>query len=153
MKRCFSPPDRRIAGLLTGLLFAIVTIPLAAQPVNEHHPSYDITKEITLKGTVTSVLHRSAPGMTWGSHLVVETASGTIDASLGRWGLEGKNALSVTEGQQVELTGVMKTLKNREVFVVRSVRTDGRVYTIRNEHGMAVSPHGRERAAQKGETL
>jgi ABC-type uncharacterized transport system ATPase subunit len=91
--------------------------------------------------------------MMWGSHLMLQTVSGKVDASLGRWGLEGKGALSVTPGQQVEVTGVMKTLRDKEVFVARTVKVNGKVYTMRNEHGVPVSPQTRKRAAEKGESL
>jgi len=67
--------------------------------------------------------------------------------------LEGKGALSVTPGQQIELTGVMKTVRDKEVFVVRSAKADGKIFTMRNEHGIEVSPLARERAANKGVTL
>jgi hypothetical protein len=84
-----------IAGLLTGLLFAILVVPLNA---DDSDSRYDVSKEVTLRGTVSSVLHEPAPGMIWGSRLMVETAFGTLDASLGRFGLEGEGALSVTPG-------------------------------------------------------
>jgi len=147
-----------IAGLLTGLLFAIIFAIMFATlvvPLNadDFHSRYDVSKEVTLSGTVSSVLHNPAPGMIWGSHLIVETVSGRLDASLGRFGLEGKGALSVTPGQQIELTGVMKTVRDKEVFVVRSVKANGKTYTMRNEHGIEVSPQARERAAEKGVTL
>ena len=105
-----------IAGLLTALLFAMLVAPLNA---DDSDSRYDVSKEVTFSGTVSSVLHKPAPGMIWGSHLMVETVSGRLDASLGRFGLEGKGALSVTPGQQIELTGVMKTVRDKEVFVVR----------------------------------
>ena len=139
-----------IAGLLTGLLFTILVVPLNAADSDSW---YDVSKEVTLSGTVSSVLHKPAPGMIWGSHLMVETVSGGLDASLGRFGLEGEGGLSVTPGQQIELTGVMKTVRDKEVFVVGSVRANGKTYTMRNEHGVEVSPQARERAAEKGVTL
>jgi hypothetical protein len=139
-----------IAGLLTGLLFAILVVPLNAADSDSR---YDVSNEVTLSGTVSSVLHTSASGMIWGSHLMVETAFGRLDASLGRFGLEGKGALSVTPCQQIEHTGVMKTVRDKEVFVVRSVKANGTTYTMRNEHGIEVSPLTRERAAKKEVTL
>ena len=51
------------------------------------------------------------------------------------------------------LTGVMKTVRDKEVFVVRSVKANGKTYTMRNEHGIEVSPQARERAAKKGVAL
>lgn len=146
---CLKKPARMIAGLLTGLLFAVMAAPLVAQPKSELHPYYDKAQEVTLKATVSSVLIRPEPGMIVGSHLLLVTPSGSVDASLGRFGLQGKGALSVTAGEQVEVTGVMKTLKNKQVFLARTVKVGGQVFTMRNEHGIQVSPQSRERAGQK----
>jgi hypothetical protein len=150
-------PTRLIAGLLASLLLAILAVPLVAQSERESHPFYDITKEVTLTATVSSVLAKSAAGMIFGSHLMLDTASGQVDASLGKWGLQGKGALSVAAGEPVEVTGVMKTINDKQVFIVRTVKASGRVYTIRNQYGVPRSPQSRERASQKaaqgGESL
>jgi hypothetical protein len=147
-RTCLKKPARMIAGLLTGLLVAVVAVPLGAQAAPESHPYYDITQEVTLNATVSSVLARPEPGMIIGSHLLLATPAGAVDASLGRFGLEGKGALSISAGEQVEVTGVMKTLRDKQVFVVRTVKVRGQVYTMRNEHGIQVSPQSRERASQ-----
>jgi hypothetical protein len=139
---------RLFAGLLAGLLFATLAVPLGAQRAPETHPFYDIAKEVTLSGTVSSVQAKPSEGMIFGSHLILETASGQLDASLGKWGLAGKGALSVAPGQAVEVTGVMKTIKDKQVFIVRTVKADGHVYTIRSKYGVPMSPQSRERASQ-----
>jgi hypothetical protein len=153
----FTKPIRMIAGLLASLLFAIMAIPLGAQPVPESHHYYDIAKEVTVVGTVSKVLVKPSPGMIMGSHLLLTTSTGSLDASLGRFGLQGKGALSVAPGQQVAVTGVTKLLKDRQVFVARTVRVGSHVYFVRNTHGIPVSPQSRARAsqksAQKGQTL
>jgi hypothetical protein len=119
--------------------------------------TYDVTKEVTLLATVSSVLTKPSPGMIMGAHLLLATSSGPVDASLGTFGLRGKGAPSVATGEQIEVTGVMKTLKNHQVFLARTVRVGGQVYTVRNKHGFSVSPQARERAgrktAEKGGTL
>jgi len=149
---------RLFAGLCAlALLFLISPQPLAqAQTTAETRAagpfSYDISKEVTLNGAVSSVLTKPAAGMIWGSHLLLATASGPVDASLGRFGLRGKGAVSVAAGQQIEVTGVMRTIKDKQVLLARTVKVGGQVYTIRNEHGVPVSPQARERA-QKGESL
>jgi hypothetical protein len=111
--------------------------------------SYDGTEEIKLTGTVSSVLMKAAPGMLVGSHLLLATTYGLVDASLGRFGLRGDGAVSVAPGQQIEATGVMKKIKGESVFLVRSVNVGGEVYTIRNKHGFPVSPQARKRASEK----
>lgn len=161
MKRTRTISAWLVAWLFFGLISASFTRSSQAQSASETRvkpqPYYDVTKEVTLSGTVSSVIQKWSPGMIPGAHLLLTTSSGIVDASLGKFGLEGKGALSVTAGQPVEVTGVMKTLRDRQVFVTRTVTLGGRVYTMRNEHGIAVSPQGRERAgrqaAQKGETL
>lgn len=111
--------------------------------------SYDVTEEVTLTGTVSSVLMKAAPGMIVGSHLLLATPNGPVDASLGRFGLRGDGAVSVAAGQEIEATGVMKRIKGQSVFLVRSVKVDGEIYTIRNKHGFPLSPQARKRASEK----
>jgi hypothetical protein len=87
--------------------------------------------------------------MLMGSHILLSTPTGPVDACLGRFALQGKGALSIAGGQQVEVTGVMKTIKDKQVFLTRTVKVGGEVYTIRNEHGFPLSPQVRERASRK----
>ena len=117
--------------------------------------SYEVTREVTLSGTVASVLTKAAPGMIAGSHLLLATPSGPVDASLGRFGLRGNGAVSVAAGQQIEATGVMRAIKDKTVFMVRTVKVGGEVYTIRNQHGVLVSPQARARqkTSQEGGSL
>jgi len=141
-----------VAALVSSVALAISPVPLQGQPGDDSGMFYDIREEITVRGVVSSVLIRPAPGMTAGSHLMVTTVSGTVDASLGRWGLQGSGALSVVLGQAVEVIGVMKTLKGREVLVVRTVKVGDKVFVIRNQYGIPVSPQARQRLAEKGES-
>lgn len=145
----FTSPIRMIAALLAGQMFAILAVPFFAQTAGNVR-RYDVTREVTLRGTVSGVLTKPAPE-TWGSHLLIDTMSGTVDASLGRWALQGKGGFAASVGQRVEIIGVMTTFDGRQVFMARAVKADGKVYTIRNERGIPVSPQARERAAQKGE--
>jgi hypothetical protein len=120
-------------------------------------PGYDVNEEVTLTGTVSSVLTKAAPGMIVGSHLLLATANGEMDASLGRFGLQGEGAVSVAAGQQIEATGVMKRIRDKSFFLVRSIKVDSEVYVVRNKHGFPVSPQARRRAVEKtvgkGESL
>ncbi len=110
---------------------------------------YDLSHEVSLNGTVSTVVAKSSPGMLPGSHLLLATLSGPVDVSLGMFGLLGKGALSVSGGQQIEVTGVMKAFRGEQIFFARRVKVENRVYAIRNEHGIPVTPQARERANQK----
>jgi len=95
---------------------------------------------------VAAVLPKAGPGMVVGSHLLIATASGPVDASLGRFGLWGTGALSAAAGQQVEATGVMTKIKDRPILLVRMVKTGSEVHIIRNSHGVPLKPQARKRA-------
>lgn len=147
---------RLIAGLLFGLLLAISAVPLVAQPAtHSSHPFYDVTKEVLLSGPVTGVVHGPSAGLIPGTHILFTTGSGTVDASLGKFGLPGKEA-SIHNGEQVTVKGIMKTLGKKQVFVVRTVEVGGETYVVRNQHGVLLTPKSHERAqknVEKGVSL
>jgi hypothetical protein len=121
-------------------------------------PRYDITKEVTLSGSVSRVLKTTTSeiNMLGGSHIIVATNSGEIDAAMGPFATEGDDAINVTPGQRIQVTGVMKTIRDQQVFVTRLVLANGRVYTIRNEHGFPVTSGPRSgvaKSAAKGGRL
>lgn len=109
-------------------------------------PRYDITREVTLVGTLSSVVKKTTPEMNMlgGSHLIIETASGKIDASLGAYRLTGNDALAPEPGSRIQVTGVMSAIRGRQVFVTRLVVAGNRAYKIRNEHGFVISPVARQ---------
>jgi hypothetical protein len=146
-------------GLFTGLavcaLVCSALVPSPIQAETSQKPTgpfnYDISKEVSFTATVSSVLAKPNSGMVMGSHLLLAYGTGSIDASLGRFALQGYGAVSVTAGQQVVVTGVLKTIKNKQVFLVRTVKAGSEVYTLRNEHGVPLSPEARERLSRKND--
>jgi hypothetical protein len=140
---------RTIAGLLSGLLFAIV-IPLNAQSARDGSRYYDIRQEITLTGVVSGVLIKAGPGMMMGSHLFITTVSGPMDVSLGRWGLQGADPQLLSTGRQVEITGLSKTFENKKVFIARIMKVGDKVVGLRNEYGIPMSPQARKRGVGMG---
>ncbi len=144
-------PNKITTLLLKGLLLAMPAT-LAAQSSAAPRPfSYDIRDEVTISGAVTSVLPKSSPGKVFGSHVLVATASGTVDVNLGRFGLRGKGAPSIRDGQQLEITGVMKIVKDQPLFLARTLKLHGETYTIRSEHGIEIPPQARPGASGKSE--
>jgi len=139
--------------LTTGLCTLVVLVLLipSPPPVQAQTTVPCITEEVTLTGTVSRVLTKATPGMIVGSHLLIATPGGPVDASLGRFGLKGNGALSVAAGEQIAATGVMKMIHDKPVLLVRTVKVaSGEVYAIRTEHGFPISPKSRELTQNKG---
>lgn len=151
--------------VLSGMCALVLLSFLSAQTVHAQERagstvlspfSYDVSQEIEVGGNVATILLVPVQGMIPGSHILLTSPSGSVDVSLGVFGLRGPGSLSVKEGQPVSVHGVMKTLRGKEVVLARTVKVDEKVYAIRNEHGIPVPPQARDHAArqnsQMGET-
>lgn len=109
---------------------------------------YRSSDEVTLSGTVSAIQMRSPKSTVNGSHLTLATSVGAIDVSLGPWAMLGPKHLTVNAGDQVSITGVLTTMNQKQVLFARSVNVGGRIYSIRNEHGVAWPPQARLRGQE-----
>src|ERR1700723_19762 len=98
--------------MIAGLLFAILAVPLGAQPAGETHVAqgfgvtYDRAHEITLSGDVQQVVTRHVVGAPGGMHLLVAGPKGLVDALIGPFmSKETKDALHT--GTPVQIVGAM----------------------------------------------
>jgi hypothetical protein len=153
-------PALALCAFLAVGLIAIPTYAQTIEPTSKSValPKYDLREEITLAATVNSVVTKTTPEMKMlaGSHLILETASGNVDASLGVFPIAGDGAPSVAPGERVQVTGVMKTIRDQRVLVARLVLINGRAYKVRNEHGFLLMPatrKGTENSEPKGGRL
>ncbi|HXO04787.1 MAG TPA: hypothetical protein VN884_04050 [Candidatus Sulfotelmatobacter sp.] len=133
--------------ILQGLGFAtLLALALNATPAHAQAtaatttpaipPRYDVSKEVTLNATVLSVPAKSSHSLARNFGLVLQTSSGTVQGSLTQFTLSGKGALSITQGQQIQVTGVMTTtLNNKQLFLIRTIQIGGHTYAIRSEQG------------------
>jgi hypothetical protein len=132
---------------LTVLILAIGMQPLLAQnnaAKTANGPfHYRQKDEVTLSGVVSAVISRSAENTVNGSHLILATSVGTIDVSLGPWAMLGPKHLDVSAGDEVSVTGVFTIMNQKQILFARSVSAGGYIYSIRNEHGVALSPQAR----------
>jgi hypothetical protein len=108
-------------------------------------PRYNMAKEVTLQGTIQSVVRKPTQGMMFGAHLTVATAQGTVNAQIGRSLFRGPHAVSFSPGQQVKLVGMMTTINHHSVLLTRLIETGSQTITVRNERGFSVSPAARTR--------
>ncbi len=131
--------------LLATLAISLLAAPLYANesvaPKRTVVPSkFDLSKEVTLNGSVQSLVRKPAPGSFMGAHLMVSTAQGTVDAHIGNFVIAGRNPTSFTTGEAIKLTGIMTTYNHQNLFLVRTLQMGDRTITIRSEHGFLVAP-------------
>jgi hypothetical protein len=132
-------------GLTTLLAFSFLAAPVEAQTAatakkNVTAQKYDIQNETALNGTVKNVISKPTSGMLIGAHLILTSSSGTVDAALGPFAMKGRNAVSVSAGEAVSVVGVMMTIRNKQVFMARTVEAGGQTYTLRNQNGFPLIP-------------
>jgi hypothetical protein len=109
-------------------------------------PKYDVSKEVTLSGTVESVPGKSSDARTK-DFLVLQTKIGTVNGKLTPSALNPKWGISISSGEQVKVTGLMMTSQNKQVFVIRTLQAGGRTYQLRNERGYPLAHPARNSAS------
>ncbi len=156
-RRRLPKPTPLIAGLLTGLLFAIFTPPLSAQSAPETRATrqpvlgYDKAHEITLNGTIQEVVSKRIGGSPIGLHLLVASSKGMVDAHLGPFiGKDTQEALHA--GTPVQIIGAIETLHGKDYLLAREVIFGGRQVTVRSENGFLVRVHNGRSARSKPES-
>jgi hypothetical protein len=150
---------RKTLGVLC--LLATLAISLLAAPIYADESvapkrtviasKYDLSKEVTLTGTVQSLVRKPAPGTLLGAHLMVSTAQGIVDAHIGNYLLAGRNPTSFASGQSVKLVGIMTEFNHHNLFLVRTIETENRTITVRRG-GFLVLPASAARLAAVSST-
>jgi hypothetical protein len=132
--------------LAAGLLILLVAIPVMAQDAGQDRsrssaiPVYDSAHEIMVQGNIESVVTRMSWGGPLGTHLVVTTSNGSVDAHLGPFATTGPNALNFHQGDAVQIVGVMASIESKQVLLARTLTIGGRTLVLRNLHGFLVQP-------------
>jgi hypothetical protein len=133
-------------GLLTLMAFFVFTGPSQAATATKKitvtpKNAYDVSKEITLTGTVSDVVKKPSAGMLLGTHLTLATTSkGSVDAHIGSYAGRDKHLDSLAAGQSIKAVGMMLTLKQGQVFIVRTIEVNDETITVRNKNGFFVGP-------------
>ena len=142
-RNCLTKPTRMTAGLLTALLFAILSVPLGATTAPDSRvgqglgPAYDAAHETTLNGTIQEVVTRHAPGSPAGTHLLVTGATGVVDAHVGPY-LSKQTTQALQKGATVRIVGASVSLHGKEYFLARQLTVGGRTVTVRSKNGLLV---------------
>jgi hypothetical protein len=98
---------------------------------------YDLAKEVKIEGVIEKIDATSA-NTPMGTHILVQTPQGDVDAHLG-FGQAAKPArLGIEEGQNVTIIGMMSNVGDTQVLLARLLTTPNRIFVLRNEHGIPV---------------
>ena len=122
------------------LIVAQVQAQTAGRAKTPRPARYDAAREVTIEGSVASLVTKPTRGMLAGAHVILSTSTGTVDAHLGNYALVGQNALTLTSGEHVRFVGLMTTVHGNPVFLVRTAQTANGVHVVRNTHGFLIQP-------------
>jgi hypothetical protein len=131
------------------LLAALAPSAPAQSAQDQLAPVYDASKETKIQGTIQQI--ETVKAGVAGTHLMISTPNGTVDAHLGAGPAADAKRLGLSLGQSVEVTGMSATMAGSNVFLARTLVVDSRTITLRNAHGIpvrAVMPQ--KTAAPKG---
>lgn len=156
-RNCLTKLTRMIAGLLTGLLFAILAVPLGAQTAPESRagrgfgPAYDAAHETILHGTIREVVTKHETGSPAGMHLLVAGPQGVVDTHVGPY-LSKETREALRAGAPVQIVGAAVSLNGKEYFLARQLTVGTRTVTVRSPHGFLVREHAPRVARSKAES-
>lgn len=108
---------------------------------NFHHTSGSVVnaKDVVIVGSVSRIVSGHTPGAPTGTHLLLNSAQGVVDANLGPY-LSDDVRASLVNAQLVQVTGTPQTVNGKNYLLARQIVFSGRQVTIRNEHGFLVRP-------------
>lgn len=111
--------------------------PQTSSKTNTMVPAYDLTKEVKIQGTIQKIDGFGTSGPI-GTHILLQTPSGTVDAHLGFGAASSPKYLGIAAGQSVTVTGMMETVGSTQVLMARILTTANHIFVLRNEHGIPV---------------
>lgn len=126
-----------LAASAAGLFIAMPAVAQAGQaPASKSFVHvYDITKEVKIEGTIQKI-ETEGVNTPIGTHVLIQTAQGVVDAHLGSGAAARPSYLGIGEGDEVELVGMMQKVGGNQVLLARLLTTSDRIFVLRNERGI-----------------
>lgn len=138
--------QRKIALLFPVIILATITTVALAQGRGAGPGSqYDVKTEATLTGTIEDVQQQPCMGRRTGTHLMLKTASETVEICVGPPAYVQEKGFAFTKGEQVEVIGSRMKFDGKDVVVARQITKDKQVLTLRNAQGIPEWSGGRRR--------
>ena len=126
--------------LASALSFCLsVSAQQSAQPDARRVQSYELSREVSLIGTVVKYdTASSVPPI--GAHLTLQTASGQVEVHLGNAKVLLANHLELNPGDSVRIIGEDLAFGSGTVFAARIVQKGTQVVAVRNTKGYLLTP-------------
>lgn len=143
---CFCGPRLPAAGALAVCLLGFLMPGAArAQLKPQSGPlsaaaGYDARRETVVQGTVVSFTTDSVTPPI-GTHVLVQTAAGTLDVHLGSSKVLSATKLTLNPGDSIRMVGEeMKLPNDGSVFAARILQKGAQSITLRNAKGVLIRP-------------
>jgi hypothetical protein len=125
----------RITASLFLVFILALTAHIALAQKDEVAPKYDVTKEVTIKGTIEDVNEMTMPKGEVGVHLMVKTADSVIEVRLCPSGVLKDFEIQFEKGQTVTVTGSKVKIGETDVILAREVVRGNNTITLRDKQG------------------
>jgi hypothetical protein len=106
---------------------------------------YQVGREVSLVGTVSSVVENAKTGPL-GTHVMVQSASGLVDVHVGSAKYLELNRVNLKSGDSVRILGENFTVGTDTVFYARIVQDGTAAVAVRSPKGMPLWKNGKRLA-------
>jgi DNA/RNA endonuclease YhcR with UshA esterase domain len=117
------------------------------QSVPQRSLSYDISREVSVQGTVLSYTERSSE-VPFGPRVNVQTNSGALDVHLGNARLLESNHFTLSAGDTVRIVGENVPFGSSMQFLARVIQKGEQVVQLRTAQGFPLRPMGKSTDAR-----
>ena len=126
--------------LCTAFLFSALThAQQKTEPAPHGMPAYDLRREVVVVGRVISFTENSqTPPL--GPHVVVQTASGSLDIHLGNAHLLNANHFTLKSGDTVRVIGENVPFGSGMQFMARIIQKGNQAVLLRSTQGFPLRP-------------
>jgi len=131
-----------ISLLSTAFLFSALTHAQNTQSAPQRLVAYDVSREVTIVGTVISFTENSQTAPL-GPRVVVQTGSGSLDIHLGNAHLLDANHFTLSTGDSVRVIGENVQFASGAQFVARIIQKGNQALLLRSTTGAPLRPVGK----------
>lgn len=115
-----------------------------------NHSLYDVSKEVSLQGTVAKFTENSRD-LPVGAHVLVQTSSGQVDVHLADPRLLKLNNVTISQGASIRIVGEPVTTDQGTFFLARLVQLGTQVVAVRSTTGMPLGLAGPRSSASNSQ--